>query len=381
MSDGPRLTPGLGSRLRIAREAAHVTQAEAAQQIGIARTTLVAVEREQRRARLHEVRRLAALYGTSTNALLRRESVHVDLAPRFRKLMTTGDGAAREAARALTTLVSAEIELERVLGIDHTRNYPPERPLLPGDVRIQAERDAGEVRHWLGLGLSPIHDLVSLMELHLGIRVYFRPLDSSISGLFAYDDAIGATVLLNASHPRERQTHTAAHELGHLVANRHRPDVIRSDGIGASREESYADLFARALLTPAHAVAHRFREVTAGASRFTRRHAIVLSRAFGVPGEAMVRRLEELCLLRRGAWDWFQEDDGTTNGQVHDAATVAASGCIGVRLSLLAEAALSQELLSEGQLARLLCVSRVDLRRMFEEGDAERSEMSGPELP
>lgn len=376
----------IGTRLRTAREGARMTQAEAAARVGIARTTLVALEGDQRRIRLREVRQLAALYGTSANALMRRESVHVDIEPRFRKLMATDSQPARDASRVLTTLVSADIELERILGIDHTRSYPPERPLLPGDVRTQAERDAAEVRQWLGIGLSPIHDLVSLMELHFGIRIYFRPLDSKISGLFAYDEGIGAAVLLNAHHPRHRQTQTAAHEMGHFVCNRRKPAVVRVERIGATREERYADLFARAFLTPAHTVAHRFRDVTAGAPTFSRRHVIVLSRAFGVSREAMVRRLEELGLIRSGAWDWFQDNGGITADQVREVlgesaddavAPVVANGATDVRLSLLAEAALRQQLVSEGQLSRLLDVSRVDLRRMLGDGDPDRSELSG----
>ena len=382
----------IGLRLRVAREAAGMTQAEAASGVGIARTTLVALEREQRRIRLHELRRLAALYGTSANALMRRESVHVDLAPRFRRLMTADSEPARAAAQVLTTLVGAEIELERVLGIEHTRNYPPERPLLPGDIRTQAERDASEVRHWLGIGLAPVHDLPSLMELHFGIRIYLRRLDSTISGLFAYDEEIGAAVLLNENHPRERRTQTAAHELGHFVSSRRKPAVFRVDDIGGSREELYADLFARAFLTPAHTVAHRFRDITAGASKFTRRHVIVLSHMFGVSREAMVRRLETIGLVPRGAWDWFQENGGITDEHVRDVMGPSYASVVGraassdppacVRLSLLAEAALRQHLFSEGQLARLLDMSRVDLRRMLDDGDgAERSELSGPELP
>ena len=45
---------------------------------------------------------------------------------------------------------------------------------MPGDVRIQAENDATELRQWLGLGLAPVRDLVSLLELDLGVRVYVR---------------------------------------------------------------------------------------------------------------------------------------------------------------------------------------------------------------
>ena len=69
-----------------ARDGGDLTQADAAAAIGVARTTIVAIEQGQRRVRMGELQKLAQLYGTSVNALLRREAVHVDLAPRFRKL-------------------------------------------------------------------------------------------------------------------------------------------------------------------------------------------------------------------------------------------------------------------------------------------------------
>ena len=79
----------LGSRLRIAREAAGITQAAASMSIEIARTTLVAIEQGQRRLRTKELQQLARLYGTSVNALLRREAVFVDIVPQFRKLASS----------------------------------------------------------------------------------------------------------------------------------------------------------------------------------------------------------------------------------------------------------------------------------------------------
>ena len=125
----------VGGRLRIARKTAGITQADAASGIDVARTTLVAIEKGQRRIRPDELQRLARLYDTSVNALLRRESVCVDLVPRFRKLSTSTDEAAVAAAHLLADLVRAEVELENLLGIKRTRNYPPERPIVPGDVR------------------------------------------------------------------------------------------------------------------------------------------------------------------------------------------------------------------------------------------------------
>ena len=57
----------LGKRLRLARERAGVTQAQAADQIEVARTTLVAIESGKRRVRMEELRRLAQSYGESVN--------------------------------------------------------------------------------------------------------------------------------------------------------------------------------------------------------------------------------------------------------------------------------------------------------------------------
>ena len=87
----------VGRRLRIAREAAGMTQAHAAANIKVARTTLVAMEKGQRAVRFAELRPLARLYGTSVNALLRRESVYTDLVPRFRKLPGSQDESSAEA--------------------------------------------------------------------------------------------------------------------------------------------------------------------------------------------------------------------------------------------------------------------------------------------
>ena len=156
-----------------------MTQAQAAAAIRVARTTLLAIEKGQRRWQPAELQRLAVAYGTSANEVLRRESVHVDLAPRFRKDGRYVDAEAGEAARILVRLVRAEVELENLLGVQRPRNYPAERPLLPGDIRIQAESDALELRQRIGLGLAPVRDIESLLELEFGLRVYVRPLPYS----------------------------------------------------------------------------------------------------------------------------------------------------------------------------------------------------------
>ena len=353
----------IGERLRLARGEAGLTQEEAAARINAARTTLIAIEKGQRRIRTSELQKLANLYNTTANSILRDESVHIDLVPRFRKHMESSNTASREAAQSLSDLVKAEVELEKILGIHRVRNYPPERPLLAGDVQIQAENDALELRHWLGLGIAPIPDLTSLLEMEIGIRVYIRPMDSKVSGMFAYDEAVGACMLLNAKHPLERRNQSGAHELGHFVSSRGTPEILYSHGSVNSRAERYANVFGRAFLTPSRAASNKFHEITAGSSHLSRRHVIVLAHTFGVSREAMVRRLEELKLTKQGSWEWFKDNGGITNQQARqvlgerirsDEDRSSSSQPTSLRIGLLATEAWVQELMSEGQLAELL---------------------------
>lgn len=376
----------VGERLRLARDGAKIKQAAAATAIGVARTTLVAIEQGERRARMGELQQLAKLYGTSVNALLRQEAIHVDLAPRFRKIFGNNDAAADFAAELMADLVKAEVELENLLGVKRPRNYPPERPILPGDVRAQAEQDATELRPRLGLGVGAVPDIVTLLEMEFGIRVYIRRFDGRISGLFAYDEALGACMLLNANHPRDRRNQTAGHETGHFISTRRQAEILHTDETENSREERYANAFARAFLTPARAVKQKFQEVTAGSDRLSRRHVIILAHFFGISREAMVRRLEELGLVKQGTWDWFQSNGGITDEQARqvlgdlsspDAHKAEADRPTTLRLNLLAAEAYRQGLLSEGQLARLLRLDRVELREILSSQELEGSEADG----
>lgn len=373
----------IGERLRIAREGARVTQAAAADAIGAARTTVVALEQGLRRVRTDELQKLAALYGTSANALLRRESIHVDMIPRFRKLTMTADEAALDAVKLLNDLVRAEVELENALGVLRSRNYPPERPVLPGNVRQQAEQDAQELRAWLGLGSGPCLDIISLLELQLGIRVFLRPLHGSISGLFAFDEATGASMLLNSNHPLSRLIQTALHELAHFISARLQPDVLTDGEQRQSREEIYADAFARCFSMPARPVRERFLEITAGQSHFTRRHTILLAHLFGVSREAMARRLEELELVKEGTWNWFVSNGGISDDQVREVLgetvdltvfRTEARRTVPLRVWLLAREAWKRDIYSEGQLARLLRLDRHELRALLEGTDSEEKE-------
>lgn len=367
----------LGERLKVARETANITQDAAAKAASLARTTLVAIEKGQRIARLEEIQTLSQVYGVSANALMRRESVFVDLVPRFRSLPETADSGIEQAARMLNDLVRAEVELENILGVRKTFNYPAEKTILPGDVRRQAEHDAQNLRNWLGLGEGPVHNLFSLLELQLGVRVYSRKLAPKVSGLFAYDDAVGACILINSSHRKDRRTQTGGHELGHFIATRRQPEVYQDAKIENSREERYAIAFGGAFLTPARAVMEKFKEVTMGGTHLTRRHIILLSNFFGVSRQAMVMRLEELALTKKGTWDWFMDNGGITDEQAQQVLGSAVSDSSlpevaqSSRLFLLAIEAWKKDLISEGQMSEMLKIDREKVRELLDEAEED----------
>lgn len=369
----------LGKRLRISRDAARITQAEAAEAINVSRPTIAAIEKGERRLRVVELQKLAKLYSVSANSLLRREAVHSDLVPRFRKLRESEDEAVLDAIRLLNRLVSAEVELENALGVPRVLRYPAERPLKPGNVVAQASEHAAELRTTLGIGGGAIGDIFTILEKSLGIRVYQRRLSSSskVSGLFSFDPAMGACILINANHPLPRRIQTAAHELGHFVGTRQSPEVLELGERFLSREEKYANAFSHAFLTPEGDVKHEFREVTRGASKLTRRHIIVLAHHFGVSREAMIRRLEELDLAPAGTWAWFESNGLITDAQArevlgdasvpNDEAKQDADRPFPMRVGLMAYEAWKRELVSEGQVARMFDAERIEIRKYFDQ--------------
>lgn len=373
----------IGRRLRVARETANIRQEEAAQAIGISRPTLVSIEKGVRRVRIQEMQMLARRYGLSVNAILRREAVHTDLMPRFRKLRETDNAHATEAVQLLNRLIKADVEIENLLGIRPRQNYPSERGINDGDVLALAEKHARELREWLGLGVGPIPDIFSVIELGLGVRLYQRRLspNSKVAGLFTYDPAIGACIFLNANHPLPRRIQSAAHELGHFYGTRQVPELLEEDERFQSREERYANAFGRAFVTPAESFSESFLRLKEITGKITRRLIILLAQQYNVSRQACSLRLEALGLAKRGTWDWFEKHGGITDEHVrevlgemperYDPSKSDADRPIPHRLGLMAHAAWKRDLISEGQLAELLNVSRLELRETIDRIELE----------
>lgn len=357
----------LGERLRVARASAKMTQEAAASEIGIARTTLVAIERGERRARSHELVALARAYGTTVNALLRPASVHVEAhVAHFRA--NDASSAAREAAIALLVrAASSYVELERAVG---RPNRPvvsiPEYPLGRGAMLSQADDAASQVRSLLGIGLAPILDLLALAELQMGLRVFVRPLDSKIAGAYVHHAELGGCVLINATPPRARRTWTLAHELGHFVGSRETPHVITTDD--RSSEDVFSDAFAGALLMPPAALRRRFAEIASTGAKFSPRDLILLAHEYHVSVEAMCRWLERLGLLRAQTYEVLR-DRGLNSGLERSVVGDPASddrAPIPARLAAIVSEASERGLVTEGQLVEMLGLDRLTIREVLD---------------
>lgn len=360
----------VGERLRVARTTAGLTQEAAAEAAGIARTTLVAIERGDREPRPEELLAFAKQYQVSVHALLRPSAVRVEIVPQFRKKLRSPniDKDANEALTLLHDIAAAYAELERVLNKVSFVDYPPERKIGRGRIQQQAEEIAVELRSRLGLGLGPIPDLEGVLELELGLRIFVRPLQSSISGVYAYHPEIGACIVLNKLHPGSRRRWTLAHELAHFMTTRSEPSVVLVSESRKNPDDAFADAFAAAFLMPSATVRRIFDEYVGAEGKFATRHLILGAKRLSVSLEAFCRQLESLELLRRGTFETLK-DRGLNQRAVQQVLGTVDNDEVSVestRLLLLAAEAHEQEIFSEGQLADMLVLDRVELRRAFD---------------
>jgi Zn-dependent peptidase ImmA (M78 family)/transcriptional regulator with XRE-family HTH domain len=371
------MTPGqiephiLGERLRIARSGANLTQEAAAVQLGMSRPTLVAIEKGQRRVRPEELIAFSKTYATSAGKLLATDAVHVDLSAKFRRLETDGETpTVSDAVQLLNKLATGAVELERILGAKLRTDYPPPLRIASSGYLQQAEDAAVAFRQRMGIGLGRVGDLFTSLELDMGIRVFARGLpDSSLSGLYAYDPAVGACILINANHPRRRRLQTLAHEAAHFVADRSLVDVLDERPTPLTVEERFARRFGYAFLMPSAMVRQRFDALLDQRKGVDVKGLILLAHQFDVTTEGMCRRLEELELLAQGAWASIKERGFSSEMErevLGDAEPASRPPLVSPRLAYLAARALADGILSEGQVCELLVVDRSELSSVVE---------------
>lgn len=383
----------LGARLREARNARGWTQEQAAEALGVARTTMIAIEKGDRRVQPEELVELARLYGRKLSSLLRPGRPVEDLAVQLRGALPPAAPVDTELLphiQELERLCDDSVELERLSGATQIRRYPPIYPLEGIDPEAAAEDIAATERNRLGLGDAPILNLRAVLEEEVGLRVFYLNLPSKVAGMFAFTEQHGGMMAINRNHLAERRRHSMAHEYGHFLTDRYRSEITllgRYERRPAS--ERFAESFGRAFLMPAASLRRRFFELVRqrtreGDGRPTPADLCQLAHFFFVSFEALTRRLEELALVAAGTWDRLHQQ----GFRVHEAQRLlglherpVGDELLPARFRYLAVEAWQRGELSEGQLASFLRVDRLTARRMVRElgldhGDGDDTEAS-----
>ncbi len=365
----------LGARLQEARKARGLTQQAVADSLGIARTTLVAMEKGERRVLPDELISLASLYGRSVSAFVSRRVVTESFVPQFRAAWRDAfaqDTELEKTAAELESLAEDYTELERLCEMPLVRAHP-----LPYNVSGASPEQAGEEiaaseRNRLGLGDGPISNLRERLENDVGLRIFYFAMPSKIAGLFAYNDLLGACIGINAAHPRDRRNWSLAHEYGHFLTGRYQSEItFLSEKKRTATRERVADSFAKHFLMPATGINRRFTEVHRSSEHgITLAHVCSLADLYQVSVQALILRLEELDRLPSGTWERL-EHEGFKVRRAQELLGIDANppelDLLPKRYLHLAVLAYSKQKLSEGQLARNLRTDRVTARALVED--------------
>lgn len=363
-------SPVLLARLRRAREDLALSQNQVAEALGLARTTLVAIEAGDRRLRADELLQLASLYDARLDELLRSNPPPRCLAAQFRTAFGSmpDQTELRGAAAELQRLAEDYLELEHIMGVRRGDRYLAGRDIPDSQgVEVAASLMADEERGRLGLGDGPLPHLREVLENDVGLRIFALRLPSRVAGLFGFDIELGPCVAINANQRYERQRWSLAHEYAHFLTRRDRAEVtvLLSQYRRVPASERYADSFARHFLMPTGGVIRRYQMAAAEVGRPT--NALLLQQAdwWGVSFQAYVLRLEDVGLVKPGLYDrlnrrGFHVDEGRQLLGLPP--RLADSTLLPRRFRLLAVGAYADGRISEERLSRFLRADRLEAR-------------------
>ena len=364
----------LGDLLQQARKKMGMTQADAARVIDAARTTLVAIEKGERRLKPNELIQLARAYGRSVSDFVRPTPVIEPFEVQFRAVYHRQEQEELQINPVIEhfeQLCRNYLELEQIMDAPMTRTYPPEYRCNTLPLEAAAENIALAERQRLGLGDGPLPQLRDILELNVGIRVFYLKMPPKYSEIYSYDPQLGACMAINQNHYEERRRWSMAHGYLHFLAHRHKP-VLDFDGQYQRRPESeqLAESFPKYFLMPTSGLLRRFNDMSSVHGKFTTTNLFTLANYYGVSLEALALRMEGMALLRTGTWDRLRDRGIKVRKVQQDLGlqeTAHRSDQLPVHYQHLAIDALEQGKITEGRFADFLEVDRLEARRIAEE--------------
>lgn len=364
----------LGKELQSARKKKGLTQEEAAKAIDAARTTLIAIEKGERRIRPNELIKLAHAYGGQVSDFVRPRPNAGPFQVQFRGPYQPSEKEKDEASsyiRQLEELCRNYLELEKITNTPLNYRYPQEKDTAGRKAEEVAEIFALEERLRLGLGDGPLPILRDLLEQEVGLRIFYIPIKpDQFSAIYFYDKQLGGCIAVNSLHPEERRRWSLAHDYGHFLAHRYKSAVFsEKSGQRLPNSEQFADYFAMHFLMPANGIKRRFFDLNQPQRKITPADLCTVANYYGVSVAALTRRLEDLRLLPTGTWNRLQRSGfkvKQAQQQLGLGAIPSRAQTLPIRYQYLAVDAFNHELISEGQLAYFLQVDRLESRKIAE---------------
>lgn len=363
----------LGELLQQARKKRGMTQAEAAKVIDAARTTIVAIEKGERRLKPNELINLARAYGRAVSDFVRPSLTVEPFEVQFRAAYHRSE---QEEARInpiiqrLEELCRNYLELEKIMDAPLPQNYPQEYDVTNMPIEAAVESIAIAERQRLGLGDGPIPLLRDILEQSVGIRIFYLKMPAKYSEIYSYDEQLGGCMAINLDHFEERRRWSMAHGYLHFLAHRRKP-VVDFEGQYQRIPESerLAEAFPKYFLMPTSGLLMRFNDMYRTHSKFTPTNLFTLAHYYGVSIEALVYRLEEMGLLPSGTWNRLR-DRGLKVRKVQQELGLEEiqqrTDIVPIHYQHLAIEALDQGLITEGRFADFLGVDRLEARRIAE---------------
>ena len=361
----------VGNKVREARQAAALSQAEVADRMGIDRTSLSRIESGERSISATEIAGLSQVLGRSISFFL---------------------GDAEPSRDMLLRAENVRPVDHATLGafLDHCADYASLEQLLYGEVTFglpsyitrpgrraidQGEELAREERRRLGLGDAPVHDIYGVIE-EQGVKIYASPApDSELMGAFYVSPDLGPCIYINLGVAGGRANFTAAHEYCHFLVDRELIGgyaCVLPDRSGSKPpHEIRANSFAASFLMPREGVQLLIERYGVDGPE----DVVYLQRHFGASYEAVLWRLLDLRLIsevkrqhllttkRAVISRAFGEADGLDCSGERD----ALAGGQGRRFRQLAMEAFRKGKISGGKFAELLQLSRDEARQLIAE--------------
>ena len=302
----------IGARLQSARRALGLTQTDVGESMDMVTSTVSAIEAGKRSVTGAELYRFAQMYGRPVAHFLGGDAAPESVGGFQYLFRAVADKLFERRPLVELEQLAADYDLlEDLVGA-----APLPLPIDYSGFGFRTEQDAETLadmeRARLGLGDSPITDLVDLLDSTVGIRTFLIPVGQDNWSSVSVQGRNGRPcIAVNSKDEVYRRQFDLAHEYAHVLVHLFKKDgppahIDFGTPIGRTpTDERFADAFASAFLMPRRAVLAQIDLVLrANAGRFTDFDLVHLAMQFGVSGQAMTNRL---VTLRKVSRDLYRE--------------------------------------------------------------------------